>query len=263
MKFVSLASFLLILLISSSSSQGQTRDRDGTKILYTNEFVLGLSLNTNGWSIIGRKGKNITHYRKRLWEGAITSIHHPKELKHNNEFLPPITNFPNPRAFVYGKQNTFFTFQGGIGQMRKIYEKSEKNGVQVRYVAIAGASIGFIKPYYLKILRKIDNSRYYTLSDERYDPDVAVDDNDFLDWYTIWGSSGFAKGFGEMRFMPGAYGKFGLNFEWASYSDIVKSIEVGTQVDVYPKKIPIMILAKNKQIYPSLYLSVIFGWKWD
>ena len=139
---LSLISFFIVAWV-----QAQVVDRDGKKILYTKEFVMGFELNTSGWALTARKGKSSTHYRKRLWEGAITSIHHPRELKHNNEFLPPISSFSNPRAFVYAKQNSFYTIEGGIGQMRKIYEKGEKNGVQVRYVAVGGASLGIIKPY--------------------------------------------------------------------------------------------------------------------
>lgn len=66
-----------------------------------------------------------------------------------------------------------------------------------------------------------------------------------------------------MKFhLPGLFGKAGLNFDWATYDDFVKSAETGIGAELYLKEIPIMIQENNKPLFVYLYLSLQFGKKW-
>ncbi|MCH8902951.1 MAG: hypothetical protein IIA45_03435 [Bacteroidetes bacterium] len=255
---------LSLLLLLSVTAPAQNTDREGTNILYKNEFVIGpVGFHSYGFSTVARSGKNITYDNKRIIEFELVNIRHPKELKQTNEFLPPLIDAPNPKAYYYGKQNSFFAIRTGVGQMRLIYEKAKKNGVQVRYLYLGGFSLGVVKPYYLNILYLDEARNVYFILTEKYDSSIPDNTNKFLDWYTIYGAAGFSEGWKEVRFLPGAYGKLGLNFEWASYDDLVKSVEVGIAFDIYPKKVPIMIIQDNKLWFPSLYINMILGWKWE
>jgi phosphopantetheinyl transferase (holo-ACP synthase) len=55
------------------------------------------------------------------------------------------------------------------------------------------------------------------------------------------------------------HAKFGFNFDWAGKENIVKSIELGAQVDVYYRKLPVMITSRNRPYIFNLYLAYQMG----
>lgn len=222
-----------------------------TEILLKHEASGGLVIHSNGWGAIFRKGTHVTAKKKRMWEIEIVSMKHPKEFKSVNPY------FENAKGYIYGKQNSLLVLRGGYGFQRVIYHKEDRRngGVEVRYHYYGGASLGFTKPVYLEILVPTNVPFEFTLSTEKYDPNQHYIDN-------IYGKAPFAKGLGEIKVYPGLYLKSGFSFDYASRQDNVRSIEAGVVVDGYYKKIPIMALTENKQIYLSFYVNVQFGSKW-
>jgi hypothetical protein len=140
-----------------------------------------------------------------------------------------------------------------------IAEKAEKSGVEVGLKVLGGVSLGVLKPYYLNVLYPTDNSNNYTIKTIRYSDETA---DKFLDWFSIYGGAGFIYGFDHIRFIPGIHLKSGLNFDWAQGEDAIKGLEAGITFDAYYKEVPIMILDKNAQFYPNIYISLQFGKKW-
>ena len=65
-----------------------------------------------------------------------------------------------------------------------------------------------------------------------------------------------------MRFAPGGFAKFGLNFEFSSEREGLKALELGAKVNVYPWEIPIMTAIDNKFIFTELYICLQFGKKY-
>ena len=61
------------------------------------------------------------------------------------------------------------------------------------------------------------------------------------------------------KVMPGLYAKGGFNFEYSKEDKIIHAIEVGAQINAFPKKIPIMASSDNKPIFFSLFVSYRFG----
>lgn len=179
----------------------------------------------------------------------VCNYRHPKEIKTSNP------SFDNAKGFYYGKLNSFFILRPGIGYQNVIYTKPEKNGVEIRYVAILGASLGFAKPVYLQILEDTPIPGNYAVVTEKYDPDRHFIDN-------IYGRAPFMRGLGEMKLYPGGYAKFGLNFEYGPLDDEIKSLEAGVCLDVYPKTVPLMATEKNSPVLLSLYLNFSWGRKW-
>ncbi|MGB3077102.1 MAG: hypothetical protein WBB36_17390, partial [Chitinophagales bacterium] len=116
-----------------------------------------------------------------------------------------------------------------------------------------------LKPYYLDLLYPVDNSTTYRILSERYSEENA---SKFLDWFSIYGGSGFGYGIGQIKFIPGVHIKTGLTFDWASYDDFIKTLQVGISFYAYYKKITIMLIENNQQFYPNLFLSLQFGKKW-
>jgi len=241
-------------------------DRAGLKILYTRELTITpFKIHSAGFGINFRYGKSITAKKKKLMEFEIGEMRHHKEYKRPNELIPRVFGFPSPKAYVFEKQNSFFTVRTGIGRMRTIFDKAERNGVQVRLAYFGGFTLGVLKAYYLDILYEVNTSGpvKYRIVHEKYDADIPDVENRFLQWENIYGASGFSYGLTELKFVPGVYTKMGLNFEWASYEDIVKALEVGAIIDFFPKAVPIMILSKNKFFFPTLYIDIKFGWRWE
>jgi len=75
----------------------------------------------------------------------------------------------------------------------------------------------------------------------------------------IYSKSSFTKGFNELKLLPGIYGKGGFNFEYSKQDKVIHAIEAGAQINIFPKKIPIMSTTSNKAIFMSLFVSYRFG----
>ncbi|MBK6731641.1 MAG: hypothetical protein IPG60_12040 [Bacteroidetes bacterium] len=266
---------LIILLFAASISNGQQDttikiSQAGSKaivmnqgsaskakgLVYNSEFSVGAKLTTSGWGMFGDLTKRVNMDKKRLYYFEIMFMKNPKELKKINEYNFSLS-YSSPRPFIYGKQNSFFNAKVAYGNKYLIGQKAEKSGFEVNFDYAIGPSIGIVKPYYLEVLKNQDGALY--LSTEKYSP---ANESYFLDATSIYGYSGFMKGFGDISIIPGAFGKAGLNFDWASYDDYVKSLEVGIGTEVYIKDVPMMILETNKPYFVYLYLSVQFGRKW-
>jgi len=222
---------------------------------YEHEFSMGGKLSTTGWSIFGDYTKDINLDKKRVYYFELGFINDPKEAKRVNEFtIGP----ESPKPFIYGKQNSFFNLKAALGQKLMIGEKAEKSGFQVSFNYAGGVSAGFIKPYYLEIFNTTGETSDLTRA-IKYTPET---ESLFLDATSIYGASGFSIGFNEIKFAPGIFAKSGFNFDWATYDDFVKSMEVGLGTEVYLKEIPILISENNKPYFVYLYLSLQFGKKW-
>lgn len=221
---------------------------------YEHEFSMGAKVTTTGWGIFGDYTKDIDLDKKRVAYFELEFLKDPKETKRVNEFT---VGYTPPKPFVYGKQNTFFNVKAAIGEKRLIGEKAEKSGFQVSANYAGGLSAGLIKPYYLAVYSTAEEGT--PTVNVKYSPETEYL---FLDYTSIYGASGFSIGFNEISFVPGLFGKAGLNFDWASYDDFVKSAEAGIGGELYLKDIPIMISDDNKPYFVYLYLSLQFGKKW-
>jgi len=223
-------------------------------LAYENELSLGVKFTTTGWGIFGDYTRDIDLDKKRVYYFEIEFLKHPKETKRVNEFT---IGYDSPKPFVYGKQNTFFNLKAAMGEKLMIGEKAEKSGFQVMFNYAGGISAGLIKPYYLDVYNTDEEGGITKAI--RYSPDT---ESLFLDATSIYGASGFSIGFNEMSFVPGIFAKSGLNFDWATYDDFVKSVETGIGAELYLSEIPIMILENNKPYFVYLYLSLQLGKKW-
>ncbi len=244
--------YLLFILISTLSygQQNPFEYEEEKPPLMKNEFSFGLNIHTSGWGVDFRRGKNITGYKKRVFEAELVNMKHAKEIRSVNPY------FDNAKSFFYGKLNTLTVLRTGIGGQKVLFSKAEKGGVEVRLNYTGGLSLGFAKPVYLNILYKTTEGDYavvvekYDFNNPQHTPDL------------IYGRAAFTEGIPEIKLYPGGYAKFGFSFESGNYSDDVKVIEVGASLDAYGKKIPIMAFAENNQFYFNFYINLLYGKKW-
>lgn len=216
-------------------------------IIFQKQTVFGVKLNTDGYGMFIETGRMKTARKANLYSLELGERKHSKEEK-----LSTITGSYLSNPYIYGKINNFYYAKLGYAQQRLIGNKGNKNGVAISAIYGGGLSAALLKPYYLKVANPNSN----TATDVKYNNNDSV----FLDnpGY-ILGSSGFTKGFGEIKFKPGAYLKTALRFDYGRYNELVSAIEVGLNVEFYTSKMPVMLLQKQRSTFFNAYAAIEFG----
>ncbi len=226
-------------------------------IIYYKDYSVGLKLSTNGFGAFANISHRINLYKTKFWQFEINNVTNPKQLTQQSQYSGSY-GFESPKSFVYGKQNNFYTVNVSIGMKRLIAEKAVKSGVELSLKYMGGVSLGIVKPYYLDLIYTTDNATIAYIQPQSYSQAGAL----FLNENYIYGASGFTYGLNEISLLPGVHFKAGLNFDWATYDDNIKALEVGITCDAYYKKVPIMADNDfNQLIIPALYVSVEIGKK--
>jgi hypothetical protein len=249
MKIGLFALVLTACIAFAAPSRGQVNPNEYQEpptILMKKEWGLGVQLHTAGWGIDYRRGKNITGYKKRIFEVEIVNIKHPKEIRSVNPY------FENAKSFFYGKLNSITVIRGGLGRQRTLFSKAEKDGVEVRLLYSGGLSLALAKPIYLYILYPTAFDGEYELVEEQYDPEKHFIDN-------IYGRAPYTSGLDQIKPFPGGYAKMGLSFEYGGNPESIRCLEGGICVDAYAKPLPIMAIAKNNSVYFNFYINWLFG----
>jgi hypothetical protein len=235
----------VVFFFGINSVYGQGELNEEQKIFFRNERSFAILLNTDGFGLSYREGKRIDYLNKKLLEIEFSILKHPKEVRLSNPY------YQTPGTFVFGKINSVFLLRGGIGRQHEIFKKADLGGVAIRYFYTGGPIIAFYKPIYYKILNPI--SQYEVeIKHEKFD--VKKHEPNM-----IYGRSAFTKGLNETKLLPGIFAKGGFNFEYSKKDKIIHAIELGAQIDLFPRKIPIMATASNKAIFFSLFASYRFG----
>jgi hypothetical protein len=241
---------LTFLLVWCFSAAGQIIPPDGEstgdQVIYRKEMQGGAHIHSNGIGAFFRSGRHLTGRTMRFLEAEITNIKHPKSFRPFNPFEE------SGRRYVYGKTHSFFVTRGGIGLNNVIHGKDRRRGVEVRYHYFAGPSIGFAKPVYLEILIIEPNTQQRRTVTEKYDPERHTLDN-------IYGKAPFTRGVGETVINPGAYGKFGVSFEYSGYDDYVKAIETGFFIDAFSRPVHMMAFSPPNRLFVNFYISFVIG----
>jgi len=219
---------------------------DDGRTIFTSEMAGGAFIHSGGWGVNFRYGQYKGAFKKLVYEGELTGMRHPKEIKTYN---PVLDN--NLRGYYYGKRNSLTLLRGSVGYHKSIYSKQNSKGVEVNYLLHGGLTLGFLKPVYLTIGTPGRSDSY---KEEKYDPEKHNTGNiiERAPWY--YGMDG-------IKLLPAGYAKFGLNFEYATESKNIKALEVGTMFDVFPRPVEIMADTRNRQVYFSLYLNLLIGSK--
>jgi len=224
----------------------QNESEEGA-IIYNKQGSFSITLRNDGYAIGYEHGKFKTINKTNLWWIHLGERKHPKEEKSTLS----IGGIQAGNPFVYGKQNNFYLLNIGFGQQRLLGGKSNKNGIAISAIYGGGLSLGILKPYYLEVRNdtSINNDFIkYSEADDR-----------FLNPIYIVGSAPIGKGFNEIKFVPGAFVKGGFRFDYGKLKDVLAALEVGVSAEYYSQKMPILLLQKEKTLFISGYISLIFG----
>ncbi len=237
----------LLFLFCDILAQSEIDEQD--KILYRNERTFAVLLNSNGLGINYRYGKRIDAFRKTIYDIDLVNIKHPKEVKiSTSQFY-----FTN-RSIVYGKLIHFYNLRLGIGVQKEMFRKFDRGGISIRRYITGGTSIGIQKPiYYMLGIDEDADGSYETQKIEKFTYSQHVQTS------TIIGKASYFKGFDELSFTPGVYGKLGIMFEFGKMDEVIHALDAGLVVDLFIKEIPIMAIENNNQVFFSLFVSYRFG----
>jgi hypothetical protein len=235
----------VILMLGTVSLHAQGELDVQQKVFFRNERSFGILLNTDGIGISYRAAKRIDFLNKRLLEIDAGTLKHPKEYKLSNPYTQ------STGTFVFGKLNCVIYLRGGIGRQHELYKKADLGGIAIRYFYSGGVVMALYKPIYYKVLYPISVNEFVT-KDEKFSTSIAMPQD-------IYSRASFTKGLNETKVLPGLYIKGGFNFEYSKEDKIIHAIEVGAQINAFPKEIPIMASNDNKAIYLSLFVSYRFG----
>jgi len=249
---ITLTSVLFFSLFSMQFCSAQdilTQMQNGkdVNVLFKKQAMGGAFIHSEGWGLFFRKANILSIYRKRFWEIETASMHNPKEHKIENQL------YPDASSYDFGKLNAIQIFRFGFGYYQTLCRKNNERCVEVDAVYAIGPSIAVSKPVYLEILPS--NSGDALPITQKYDPNADTPAN-------IYGRASFLDGIGQISFYPGGYARAGLNFDYANRHNLIKAIEVGAELDVYPSIIPIMAFTPNSQYFLNLYLSFSLGKRW-
>jgi hypothetical protein len=236
----------VFLLYGSVSLLAQGELEEQQLIILRNERSFAAMLNSDGMGLGYREAKRIDYLNKRILEIDVGNLKHPKEYRRPSEYSQSLG------SFIFGKMNSVFYLRGGIGHQREIYKKADLGGVAIRYFFSGGPVIALYKPIYYKVLYQTSNPQLAEVKEEKFDVSIAVP-------WDIYSKASFFKGLDETKALPGLYGKGGINFEYSKEDKVSHAIEIGAQINAFPKKIPIMASTENKAIYFSLFVSYRFG----
>lgn len=243
---------LIICFISSLSMAQETfnnySDSTPDNVLFERQWSLGASLNSNGWGLKFRKGYNFTALRQFMWELEWSTYKSAKEVKVVNPY------YADSRPFIFGKLNYVSFLRGGVGLNYIFNRKPYWGGVQVSGLLYGGLSIGITKPAYVFVAFPSTGGNY-ELREMRYSADINPD--------YIYGRGSFLAGILELNFFPGLYIKPGLDFEFGSRNKMISSLEVGAILDYSPIGIPIMAMNPTQNLFLTVYLSVMFGKRYN
>ena len=216
-------------------------------IIYQKQTIFGVKLNTDGYGVFLEFARFKTSRKSNLFSLELGERKSTKEEKITSAQGGYLSN-----PYVFGKINNFYYAKLGYAQQRLIGNKGNKNGVAVSAIYGGGFSAALLKPYYLKVADVNSNE----VKDVKYNnnDDVFLDNQSL-----VLGSSGFGKGFGEMKFTPGAFVKTAIRFDYGRFNELVSAIEVGLNLEIYSKKQPVMLLNKDKQLFFNAYAAIAFG----
>jgi hypothetical protein len=242
------------LLFICISAQSQSRLNNTSKgIIYDREVVAEARLHTFGWSASYSVGKIKTYYKTTFWRFGLGVLKHPKEEKRNSELLRQ--NFSNSlRSYTFGKQNYGFMARVGYGMKRYYTEKAEKNGVALAVTYSGGLTAALLKPYYIEVELDSRVPKPIRYSAENSQIFLGRDATK-----PITGRANLFTGVGETSVIPGIHGQVGVHLDWGAFDEFLRGVEAGIMVDVFPKKLPIMVNEQNKLVFINLYLSLQIG----
>ena len=225
---------------------------------YNHAFLLGGKLNSDGWSSNIYFVKKTNYKWNRIWQVGFSEIKHEKQTKQKGKNYP---QFGNATPYVFGKINNLYTLQVGYGHEKLLLPSVLEGNTSVCIRYNVGLSLAMLKPYYLKLIYMeniggVDTSH---LEEHKYSP---TDSARFLTPSTIFGSSRWSKGLGEINYIPGAYFEVAFTILPGKPKTFIQAITLGINGAFYADMLPLMANAEAYRWQASAFAGLAIGKRW-
>lgn len=221
-------------------------------LLYRKRIQFGANINSAELGGINFKYQwQKTALRKNGFEVELARLRHPKEERVYSLIAE------SPRKYTPGRINMAFFLRTGYGQNVFVTDRQYKNSVSLHYNYSFGVTTALLKPIYIDRSVQVEGQNRTYIATEKYDPV-----NKHRDPGIIYGNASFTRGLDELTVRAGGHFKNSLSVEWGQYPEDYYSLEAGFVVDVFGRPLPLMAdeLAKNKQVFFTLFLGFTFGY---
>lgn len=220
------------------------RQEEEGVITYKKHTAFAVKLLTDGYGGLFEIGRGRSVKRSMLFQLDISERKHQKEEKvqYNNYNTAPV---------IYKKINFFYPVRVGIAEQFLLGNKSNTKGVSVTANIGGGLIAGLLRPYMIEVMGP--NGREFVKYEQG---DTA---SLFLQPGTYIGGPGLGKGWNYLTVRPGIYLKPAFRFDYGRYNELVSAIEVGVTAEYYTKGIPQMLGLKEKKLFFSGYVAIMFG----
>lgn len=209
---------------------------------YTKHFLGGVKLISDGYGAFLEIGRARSVKKALLFQFEFSERKHQKEDKY---FDPQVTAEP----IIYGKINYVYPAKLGVQQQFLLGNKGNKNGVNVTANIGGGLDLALLRPYFLKV--DLNGERKY----------VNYNSSDSIAFLTgpFYGAPGFGTGWNKLSVVPGIYIKPAMRFDYGIFNEGISAIEVGMTAEYFTKNIPQVAYNKQKKLFFSAYVAIIFG----
>ena len=236
-------SVLIISLNGNVFGQGEIQKHQTFNF---NESTFAIFLNSNGYGINYSYGKRLDGFRRATFSIDLTEIKHPKEIRTSNPYLD------NPKKFIFGKMNNFYTLKVSFGFHKIVFDKFDKGGIGIGYHLQIGPNIGILKPIYYQVLYPTSIPGIYTLQTERFNYSIhRVND--------IYGKASYFEGINKTQLRLGGFARFTVDFDFGESDFIINRLECGAQLDGFLQEMEIMATEKNSRLFFSIFVAYRFG----
>lgn len=240
----------LIMVLSTGLNAQEIPGVEESGIVYRKMMQGGVGIHSRGLSLHFRRGQRVHAGKVFLFDFALQTIRHPKEVKSVSAFSN------NNTGFLYGKVNSLNTLHTGAGFQRTLHQRSDVSSVAIGYSWFGGISWAMAKPVYLYILHYSEDEGIQERL-ERYNPDQHFPDQ-------IAGRASWMKGVNKSRFYPGLYASFQFYVDLSKQETNVRMLEAGLAADAYPAAIRIMADQQPGQhLFFHFFIRFIFGKQWN
>ena len=241
--------FFLVFPFISTWSQDNAVPPPKDEENFSREATAALNTNTHSSLIGGFSFKYSQEYSKKMSHILgleIVYVTHAKEKR--------FSSITTGNSYIPGKINYLFAIRTFYVREKKLFGKYPEDGIRLSWIYAAGLTFGLVKPYFIEYDYS-DVSGYPDYRIEAYDPQIHNTPRKIL------GSGGFFHGFGSSSLAMGLNARTSLNFEFGKGEllETVSGLEVGFNVEYYPKEVTIFSIENNPNVFTSLYLNIYIG----
>jgi len=226
-------------------------------VVYKTERIFDARVTTSGVIIGYKTGRLKSYYNTSYYNFEFGYMKDSRERRQNKSLSFPGEGLSS--SFIYGKRNHFLNVRLSAGGKKYLSEKTRRKGVAVGFIYEGGATIGLLKPMYIKVVQNNTDTFEPELIEIAYSEENA---EQFLGYDDIYGGTSFFKGIEETDITVGVHGKIAAHFALGAFEDRVRALEAGLMVDIFPGNVPILAERAeidNRFLFLNLYLSLQFG----